>query len=450
MILLDNMYKRTFNEKKPVNYLLGKGTNRGRAVTEPNNRRLRVFLCHASDDKPAVRPLYERFLAEGWIDAWVDEEELLPGQDWELEIEKAVEVADAIIVFLSNNSISKEGYIQKELRFTLSVALTKPDEAIFIVPVRLEACQPPRRLRNWQYVDYFPPERRDGVYQRVLASLKVRAKSLNGVHSNVELSDRPFLTLPPTASATGRFTPDRIPIYSFAGIDFVRVPKGRFIFGSEDDIDRAKPRHEMNVPYEYLIGRYPVTNKVYATFAESVGRLHDVTGRESRPLEGINWNGANTFIRWLNQTHEVPSGYCFSLPSEVEWEKAARGTDGRIWPWGNSFSAGGYHCNTREEGGESTPVGAYSPHGDSPYGAADMSGNVWEWTRSLYKPYPYYPADGREIESAGNTDAVVVRGGIWDFDEEDARVARRNDIIARFWDGVGFRVAIVPASRHKE
>ena len=89
----------------------------------PTKRRLRVFLCHASQDKPIVRDLYQRLLAGGWIDPWLDEEGLLPGQDWNLEIEKAVEASDAVIVCVSSTSVAKEGYVQKELRRVLNIAL---------------------------------------------------------------------------------------------------------------------------------------------------------------------------------------------------------------------------------------------------------------------------------------------------------------------------------------
>ena len=112
------------------------------------NRKLRVFLCHASQDKPIVRELYQRLLAEGWIDPWLDEEKLLPGQDWDMEIEKAVEAADVVIVCLSNDVVKKEGYIQKELRFALNIALEKPEETIFIIPLRLNNCFVPRRLKR--------------------------------------------------------------------------------------------------------------------------------------------------------------------------------------------------------------------------------------------------------------------------------------------------------------
>ncbi len=142
-------------------------------------RKLRVFLCHSSQDKPVVRKLYQRLSAVGWIDPWLDEEKLLPGQDWDLEIEKAVESADAVIVFLSNNSVSKEGYVQKELRKALDIALEKPEETIFIIPIRLDDCELPRRLRTRQYVDYFPAERGEQAYQRLLQALTLRFQQLN-------------------------------------------------------------------------------------------------------------------------------------------------------------------------------------------------------------------------------------------------------------------------------
>jgi len=140
----------------------------------PEPRKLRVFLCHASQDKPIVRDLYQRLLVEGWIDPWLDEEKLLPGQDWDLEIEKAVEVADVVIVCLSKQSVTKEGYVQKEIRKVLNIALEKPEETIFIVPLRLDDCELPRRLRTWHYVDYFPAERQDQAYQRLWQALNVR------------------------------------------------------------------------------------------------------------------------------------------------------------------------------------------------------------------------------------------------------------------------------------
>ena len=142
------------------------------------NRRLNVFLCHAKEDKPTVRELYRQLSAEGWLDVWLDEENLFPGQEWDMEIEKAVEQADVVLVCLSTHSVDKEGYVQKELRFVLNIADEKPEGTIFVVPLRLDDCQVPRRIRAWQYVDYFPKSHRKLAYQRLLESLKLRAGKL--------------------------------------------------------------------------------------------------------------------------------------------------------------------------------------------------------------------------------------------------------------------------------
>lgn len=139
------------------------------------NRRLNVFLCHAKEDKPTVRELYRQLTAEGWMDVWLDEENLFPGQEWDMEIEKAVEAADVVIVCLSSFSVSKEGYVQKEIRFVLNIADEKPEGTIFVVPLRLDDCQVPRRIRAWQYVDYFPKANQKRAYARLLESLKLRA-----------------------------------------------------------------------------------------------------------------------------------------------------------------------------------------------------------------------------------------------------------------------------------
>lgn len=115
------------------------------------NRPMRAFLCHASEDKPAVRRIYRRFVEAG-IDAWLDVEKLRPGQDWALEIRKAVRHSDAVVVCLSQASTRKVGYVQKEIRQALDVAEEHPDGDIFIVPIRLDDCEVPERLAKYHCV----------------------------------------------------------------------------------------------------------------------------------------------------------------------------------------------------------------------------------------------------------------------------------------------------------
>lgn len=155
-----------------------KSSSVGVAATETGPRKLRVFICHASQDKHIVRDLYQKLAAEPWIDPWLDKEKLLPGQDWNLEIEKAVESSDAVIVCVSSTSIAKEGYIQKELRKVLDIALEKLEGAIFVLPVRLDDCPLPRQLRDKQALDYFPPSDRAGAFEKLKAALSIRKESL--------------------------------------------------------------------------------------------------------------------------------------------------------------------------------------------------------------------------------------------------------------------------------
>ena len=131
---------------------------------------LKVFLCHASGDKPYVRDLYKRLVREG-IDVWLDQEKLLPGQDWRVEIPRAVQEADVVVICLSHKSITKEGYIQKEIKFALDSAEEKPDGTIFLIPARIEDCPVPEKLTRWQWVDLFE----ENGYIKLLRSLKLRA-----------------------------------------------------------------------------------------------------------------------------------------------------------------------------------------------------------------------------------------------------------------------------------
>lgn len=140
---------------------------------------LKVFLCYAKEDKPVVYELFNRLINYPWLDVWLDDKKLLPGHDWRMNIEAAVESSDVVIVCLSNKSVDKEGYIQKELRLVLNVADEKPEGAIFVIPLRLDNCQVPRRLQGWQYVDFFPKSHENIAFDKVMESLKFQSQKLN-------------------------------------------------------------------------------------------------------------------------------------------------------------------------------------------------------------------------------------------------------------------------------
>lgn len=139
---------------------------------------LRVFLCHSSTDKPIVRDLYRRLKSEG-LRPWLDEEDLLAGQAWEQEIPKAIRNSDIVIVCLSCRAVTKTGYVQKEIKFGLDIADEQPDGAIFLVPVRLEKCEIPERLRRWHCVNLFEEE----GYDKLLRALRFRATQIRSAGS---------------------------------------------------------------------------------------------------------------------------------------------------------------------------------------------------------------------------------------------------------------------------
>jgi hypothetical protein len=141
--------------------------------TTPSKPVVKAFLCHSSGDKPEVKRLYKSLKDVGH-DPWLDVVSLLPGQDWDAEIKKAVKNAHVVIVCLSHSSVSKTGYVQKEIKFALDVADEQPEGTIYIIPARLDDCPVPDRLAKWYWVDLFD---QDG-YEKLLASLKKRAEDL--------------------------------------------------------------------------------------------------------------------------------------------------------------------------------------------------------------------------------------------------------------------------------
>jgi formylglycine-generating enzyme required for sulfatase activity len=215
------------------------------------------------------------------------------------------------------------------------------------------------------------------------------------------------------------------------------VPGGPFLMGSDPSHNQAarddeQPQQWVTLP-ELQVARYPVTVAEYACFvrtghAEPKSRSNILTWqqqceRPDHPVVNVSWYDATSYATWLVQV----TGLAWKLPSEAEWEKAAswdpKTRTAHIYPWGDTFKKA--LCNNWLSGiGTTTPVGTY-PRGASPCGAQDMAGNVWEWTSTLYTPYPYQEADGRENPYAPGTGMRVQRGGCW-FDVPKVRAAFRH------------------------
>jgi hypothetical protein len=146
--------------------------------TLEHSQQLKVFLCHSSGDKAVVRNLYGKLRDDG-VNPWLDEEELLPGQDWNQEIRKAIRDSHIIIICLSRESIAKSGYVQKEIRRALDVAEEQPAGTIFLIPLKLEECGVPEQFSHLQWVNYFEEK----GYERLIRALRSRARTL-GISSS--------------------------------------------------------------------------------------------------------------------------------------------------------------------------------------------------------------------------------------------------------------------------
>jgi formylglycine-generating enzyme required for sulfatase activity len=276
-----------------------------------------------------------------------------------------------------------------------------------------------------------------------------------------------------------RFNVDLWHLPSDETLGFVRIPASKFLMGSDDKDEQAedieKPQHEVDLP-EYWMAKYPVTVAQFRKFVEATDykfenwRWNQVA---THPVVSATWYEAMEYSKWLDgelrkhALEKVGVGEMrpfwqgmaegklgVTLPSEAEWEKAARGTDGMIYPWGNEFDPEKTNTSLAKIGGTSA-VGCF-PAGQN--GLYDMSGNVWEWTRSVVRlrkeegqevikeyNYPYDGRDGREDLNANRNSSRVLRGGSFYFQSVFARCAYRIRFNPDFRDRYfGFRVVVSP------
>ena len=385
--------------------------------------KLKVFFCHASEDKPAVRELYKRLAAESWIEPWLDEEDLLPGQDFDLEIYKATRDADAIIICLSKISVAKDGYVNKEIRRAYDIAQEKPEGAIYVIPLRLDECDPSfEYLKKLHWVDYF----RSNAHEKLVKALRVCAETLEIDHGTDTTDPYRFIRIPPTT----------------------------------------------DVPYSFYIGKYPVTNAQYQRFLVSldfneksfwinfpkynedcvlIGRsgeegwhwLRSATKEFSQPLAprywddvnfgsanlnnpvvGVTWYEANAYCKWL-MVHwgELDEGRVNSdlqiknirLSLDFEWSSAGGGEiPAERYPWDvlemitTDTKEIVKRSNVFQSNiGHTVPVNSYLL-GRSQHGVMDMAGNVWEWQANY---------------NDNDHDVISLRGGSWINGEGLARVS---------------------------
>jgi formylglycine-generating enzyme required for sulfatase activity len=408
----------------------------------------------------------------------------------------------------------------------VAIELAQGGEARFI-PLRVAECRPPALWRAFQWIPF--AGRYAAGLAELLAALtpqaagpaetvpaQPRAPQTGSVGDRPERGSPPGTrpepvegprSMPAAASTSSASVSSPKPVQGPPAVltltapirlELVRIPAGEFLMGSNPTVDKdadadEQPQHRLYLP-DFYIGKVPVTNAQFAAFAKAVGYKTQaeergfgwawtesqgewlkgadwchprgpqtgIAEKADHPVVQVSWHDAVAFCRWLSEA----TGQPFRLPSEAEWEKAARGPvagsapstssgreptgsgRGRIYPWGDE-PPDKARCNFGQNVGDTTPVGQYAAGETPDTGVLDLAGNVWEWTGSLWGKYwqgpdfgyPYDPNDGREDQAAPDSVFRVLRGGSWSASQLGVRCAIRN------WDhpdpclgGRGFRV----------
>ena len=404
-----NLYRETFGDAATGQTVTAAPPRRDRRRAERNPRQ--IFVSHAVADAESFAHRLADDLRRAGYAIWIAPESIPDGQ-WVSAINRGLAESGVMVLVLTPGALDSPWV---EMETNVAIELERAGEMRFI-PICLQRGRYDLVWHAYQWVMF------DRDYTAGLHELLARLSP---------------------ASPNRR-------IHEKTGIELIRIPAGPFLYGSADSdemaFDDEKPQRTITLP-EYWIGRAPVTNAQFARFAQATGHKttaeikgqgrgwtgsiwewikgadwrhpsgpqSSIQGKDEHPVVQVSWDDAKAYCDWAG----------LILPSEEQWEKAARGTDGRIWPWGNEPPTS-EHCNFSMNVKDTTPVGKYSPRGDSPYGCVDMAGNVWEWTGSWY--------------TEGSTRAL--RGGSWDDLDKNCRAAYRLGGTPGDWyNDVGFRVA---------
>jgi formylglycine-generating enzyme required for sulfatase activity len=510
------------------------------------SRPLSVLISHSSKNQSIARGFYHQLYAEGWMDLWFIESNLKMNQNWDLEIRKAVDRADVVIILLSKYSAKREAYFYPDPGFVLNILETKPKKKVLIISLRLDSSNLPTKFKSRDEIFYFPKQQRKLAYERLLDRLKFQAEQLGFSTERREPSPEPeeslqwspstwkklakidfdhafqgslpddsqadvfegserkstkrthlfslmviagifvalsflglavrdlvknqrvdFIVVPDSSKAPtlAPNVPTPIPrvgspyVSPKDGMIMVYVPAGVFMMGSNDHQDDEKPAHSVYLD-AFWIDQYEVTNGMYAKCVEAkicsvpfpdfrspiitldLGKFgygpdnskflkQVATDPEffSQPVTHVFWEFANVYCQWAGRR----------LPTEAEWEKAARGVDERIYPWGETADC--TKANFSSCVGNLSHVGSYE-EGTSPYGAYDMAGNAMEWVADWYDNTYYQISPYENPLGSPSGGYRVFRGGSWGNTADAVRSTNRPGLMTSIpLDFIGFRCA---------
>ncbi len=505
---------------------------------------IQIFISYAREDQPQAREIYRRLHDAGYK-PWLDEEDLLPGQNFRLVIERSLTGSDFVIICLSRTSVAKRSFFQREIKHALDKLEEMLPEDIFLIPARLDPCEMPEELKDRHWVDLFdergweklfraldhelrkrgktppqpiaipaqpqkspvenpvpqtprklevrriesppqrqpepssppeevagkrppapePPRERKTQVERIepewvavkppgelpfaraffrsskrrigVAASILAATAMLGYVSWSQLFSKPSNSQPPVGNVSNLFTED---LGNGVKIEMINLPGGEFTMRS-NKYDDEKPPHQVKVS-PFAIGKYEVTQRQWkAVMLDNPSRFN---WSDVLPVENVSWEMARDFIKRLNARG---SGGTWRLPTEAEWEYAARaGSRSRYsfgddasqlhnyaWFWDNSD----YGMQAKQ----THPVGRLRPN---EFGLYDIHGNVWEWCSDWYGESYYKQSAATDPQGPSTGSYRVFRGGGWNINAVGCRSAIRN------WyapgsrdDDLGFRLVRV-------
>ena len=425
-----------------------------------------VFLSYSRKDISFIERLAADLKNAG-IDVWYDVSRIAGGARWRSEIENALRNSQHVIVVLSPDSIVSE-WVEREFLFSSNLRRK-------VIPLMYRACELPLNYVDLNYIDV-QGDNYGRNFGELLKALNVDSTVSSLPASRAETASFPWkrqyllmgggallaAVLLGSLLWRGAFAPEPAPTERMAatvipmsatpapaeitdeqGVDMVLVPAGKFILGSNIGNFNERPVHEVELDAFYM-DLNEVTNSVYGDCVDAgectspglnalggfLTRYYDDPQYAEYPVVYVNWFQARTYCDWRGA----------HLPTEAQWEKAARGTDGFTYPWGPYIT-----CNRANYGGciNLTSAAGSFPEGVSPYGVYDMAGNVWEWVADWYSD-TYYQTSPFPANPQGPADGQfrVLRGGSFVDDENSQRAFyRHRELPEQFNWNIGFRCA---------
>lgn len=420
-----------------------------------------VFISYVHEDDEKVKRLVGDLESRG-IEVWLDRNNITPGTFWKQAIREAIMKGDFFIFCFSQAYYKrKRTFANEELTFAIDELRLRPTNQAWFIPILLDKCDVPnidigagKTLQDIQYQPFYD-NWEEGI-KKLLYTILPESREWQKDWANPRFR-KEFFYLP------------NEPL-----LGFVKIQAGNFFMGSHDEGVLFPLWHRnlfgdlITLP-TYYIARYPITVQQFEVFLGDADDLIIDTTKlgeiEDHPVVNISWYNALIYCSWLDlnlrKRKNIPlilrdlltdnQNFHVTLPSEAEWEKAARGTFGIKYPWGDKFDP--LNTNTKESNiGKTTAVGHF-PRGASPYGIMDMCGNVWEWTRSLDGfDYPY-SNNQNEREDLGARENIgrIIRGGAFNLTSTTAQCISRSACLPEtIKNNLGFRVVISPLSHHSD